>query len=129
MRKILRDTFKLSDFRPQQIQTINAILSKHDVLLLAPTGGGKSLCYQLPALYSVGLTVVVSPLLALMQNQVWALQKLGVDAEMLEQQTDRAKNNAILKMMSEGKDHCNFRDNSHLKLDFIHFISSPSQAI
>lgn len=109
IRILLKETFKLSEFRPQQLQAINAILSNNDVLLLAPTGGGKSLCYQLPALYSTGLTVVVSPLLALMQNQIWALQKLGIDAEMLDQQTDRAKTNAILKMMSEGKDHCNLK--------------------
>lgn len=118
----------MSDFRPQQIQTINAILSKHDVLLLAPTGGGKSLCYQLPAMHSPGLTVVVSPLLALMQNQVWALQKIGIDAEMLEQQTDRAKNNAILKMMSEGKNHCKtFIDNILFFKSLSLTMNSPKQ--
>lgn len=106
VQRILKETFKLSSFRDQQIKTINAILSKHDVLLLAPTGGGKSLCYQLPAVFHKGLTIVVSPLLALMENQVWALQKLGIEAEMLSQSTDRTKNNSILKILSDSSDSC-----------------------
>lgn len=77
--------------------------------MLAPTGGGKSLCYQLPALISKGITVVVSPLVSLMENQIWTLQRLGIEAEMLCQTTERTKNNAILKIMSDSSDVCSLK--------------------
>ncbi|KAJ6645586.1 ATP-dependent DNA helicase Q1 [Pseudolycoriella hygida] len=100
----LKNVFKLPSFRPQQLQCCNAIMSKHDVLLIAPTGGGKSLCYQLPAVVNPGLTVVVSPLLSLMEDQVWSLKNLGIEAEVLCSTTDRIQSNAILKMLSDNSD-------------------------
>lgn len=109
MRHLLTNTFHLESYRPQQLQTINALMARHDVLLLAPTGGGKSLCYQLPALFSKGITIIVSPLLALMENQIWALQKLGIEAEMLCQSTDRTKNNTILKVLADSSDKCSLK--------------------
>lgn len=84
-------------------------MSKQDVLLIAPTGGGKSLCYQLPAMLGKGITIVISPLLALMENQVYNLQKLGIEAEMLSQNTERAKINLILKIISDSSDICKYR--------------------
>lgn len=102
----LKRVFKLNGFRPQQLQTINCVLAKKDVLLIAPTGGGKSLCYQLPAILSDGLTVVVSPLISLMEDQVWSLQKYGINAELLSASIEKNKNNSILKQMADGKESC-----------------------
>ncbi|MGI8551361.1 MAG: DNA helicase RecQ [Dehalococcoidia bacterium] len=76
----LRATFGYGGFRPLQEEIVRAILGGKDVFVLMPTGGGKSLCYQLPALLLDGLTVVVSPLIALMKDQVDAMQTLGVAA-------------------------------------------------
>lgn len=79
-RAVLRDTFGFPDFRPPQIRAIQSVLSGADALVVLPTGGGKSLCYQIPALLRGGLTVVVSPLLSLMKDQVEALERRGVAA-------------------------------------------------
>ena len=76
----LRATFGFAGFRPLQAEIVGSILRGQDVFVLMPTGGGKSLCYQLPALLADGLTVVVSPLIALMKDQVDALLALGVPA-------------------------------------------------
>ncbi|CAG0895781.1 unnamed protein product, partial [Cyprideis torosa] len=79
----LKRTFKLDKFRPLQVATINAVLSKKNVILIMPTGGGKSLCYQLPALLLKGITLVITPLVSLMEDQVMSLGKLGVNARFL----------------------------------------------
>ncbi len=80
---ILQTVFGYPEFRGQQAAIIDHILAKRDALVLMPTGGGKSLCYQVPALCLDGITVVISPLIALMQNQVEALKELGVEAAAL----------------------------------------------
>ncbi|HEY53401.1 MAG TPA: DNA helicase RecQ [Caldilineae bacterium] len=82
-RRLLKDVFGFDEFLPLQAEIIANILQRRDTLVIMPTGGGKSLCYQLPALLSDGLTVVVSPLIALMQDQVDALRQLGVAAAFL----------------------------------------------
>ena len=78
---ILRDTFGYDRFRPGQEEIIAAILDGTNILAVMPTGSGKSLCFQIPALIMDGLTVVVSPLVALMEDQVAALRLAGVPAE------------------------------------------------
>src|SRR5215218_3040666 len=80
---LLKRTFGYSSFRPLQREICEASLAGADVFALLPTGGGKSLCFQLPALLRPGLTVVVSPLIALMKDQVDALTATGVPATFL----------------------------------------------
>jgi ATP-dependent DNA helicase RecQ len=80
IRRILRETFGLKELRPGQREVIDAVLDGRDTLAIMPTGAGKSLCYQLPALLLEGTTVVVSPLIALMKDQADKLQAHGVDA-------------------------------------------------
>lgn len=95
IRIVLRETFKMKDFRPQQLRTINALLNKNDVILVAPTGGGKSLCFQLPALMTSGLTVVVSPLISLMEDQLENLKKYHIEAAVLSCSTDKAVEKSV----------------------------------
>ena len=77
---ILKNVFGYDQFKPLQREVIENVLKKRDTLVIMPTGGGKSLCYQIPALIFPGLTVVVSPLIALMKDQVEQLHELGVPA-------------------------------------------------
>ena len=80
---ILKTTFGYDEFRPLQEDVIKNVLDRKDTLVIMPTGGGKSICYQIPALIFDGLTVVVSPLISLMKDQVEQLLELGVDAILL----------------------------------------------
>ncbi|HIO93104.1 MAG TPA: DNA helicase RecQ [Leucothrix mucor] len=81
--QILQSTFGYSDFRHQQADIINTVINGGDAFVLMPTGGGKSLCYQIPALIRDGMAIIVSPLIALMQDQVGALRQLGIRAAFL----------------------------------------------
>ncbi len=80
LRRLMKGTFGLSNFRPGQQDVINSIVAGRDTVAIMPTGAGKSLCYQLPALHLPGTTVVVSPLIALMKDQADKLRELAVDA-------------------------------------------------
>ncbi|MPY73475.1 MAG: DNA helicase RecQ [Alphaproteobacteria bacterium] len=98
-RNILRTTFGFASFRPGQEDVIQTVLSGSDVLAVMPTGSGKSLCYQVPALLRDGVTVVVSPLIALMRNQVASLRAFGISAASLSSANDYAENRAILEQV------------------------------
>ncbi len=83
LQKILKTTFGYTSFRFEQNKIINSVLDGKDTLAIMPTGGGKSLCYQIPALYLNGITLVISPLISLMQDQVMNLKEVGVKAVFL----------------------------------------------
>ena len=75
---LLRDVFGFDGFRPGQQEIVEAVTAGENTLAIMPTGGGKSLCFQMPALLRDGVTVVISPLIALMRDQVRALQELSL---------------------------------------------------
>ncbi|TKC36464.1 hypothetical protein EI555_014748, partial [Monodon monoceros] len=83
VKDVLQNVFKLQKFRSLQLETINVTMSGKEVFLVMPTGGGKSLCYQLPALCSDGFTLVICPLISLMEDQLMVLKQLGISATML----------------------------------------------
>jgi len=100
--RALRATFGFEAFRPGQAEIVAAILDGRDVLAVMPTGSGKSLCYQLPALLRDGLTIVVSPLIALMRNQVAQLRGYGVAAAALNSANDASENRSVLDQIARG---------------------------
>jgi len=101
--ELLQRTFGYGSFRPLQREIIDASLAGRDVFALLPTGGGKSLCFQLPALVRPGLTLVVSPLIALMKDQVDALQASGVAATFLNSTLDAETARARLRGLHRGE--------------------------
>lgn len=100
--QILQNIFGYSQFRHQQQAIVEHVIAGHDALVLMPTGGGKSLCYQVPALVREGLAIIVSPLIALMQDQVDALQQLGVNAAFLNSSLSAQENQRITRQVIAG---------------------------
>ncbi|MBD0258801.1 MAG: DEAD/DEAH box helicase, partial [Cytophagales bacterium] len=101
--QILKQFFGYDRFRPLQADAIGAVVAGRDVLLLMPTGGGKSVCYQVPALVLPGLTVVVSPLIALMKDQVDALRSNGIPAACINSSLAPAERTLVDQHCREGK--------------------------
>src|SRR5210317_569120 len=102
-RDILQTTFGYQAFRPPQDEIIETLVEGGDALVLMPTGGGKSLCYQIPALIRPGCGVVVSPLIALMQDQVAALQQLGIKTSFLNSTLTQDEITAIEARLRRGE--------------------------
>lgn len=101
----VRETFKkiwgYDDFRPPQGEIIHSLLSKRDALIVMPTGGGKSICFQLPALMQTGLTLVVSPLVALMENQVKELCDRHLNAALLHSEISTQQRRQTLQALGK----------------------------
>ena len=102
-KQILHQTFGYSAFRGEQAQVIDCLVEGQDALVLMPTGGGKSLCYQIPGMIRNGMAIVVSPLIALMQDQVNALQQLGVRAAYLNSSLSREQHASVLRNIVDGE--------------------------
>ncbi|MGD9898099.1 MAG: ATP-dependent DNA helicase RecQ [Calditrichaceae bacterium] len=102
-RKILKKHFKFSNFRPSQEEIINSVLSGEDTLVVMPTGSGKSLCYQVPALMLPGVTLVISPLIALMKDQVEGLEKSGISAVFLNSTLNYHETESRIRDVRDGK--------------------------
>ena len=101
--KILRDIFGYPKFRGDQQSVIEHVTNGGDALVLMPTGGGKSLCYQIPALCRSGLGIVISPLIALMQDQVDALKQLGVAAAFMNSSMDMDAAREVSRQVQRGE--------------------------
>lgn len=95
--------FGYNEFRLQQKEIVESILNRQDTLVLMPTGGGKSICYQLPALFMNGLTLVVSPLIALMKDQVDALKQNGIAAALLNSSLSSNEQDSVLWRIKAGE--------------------------
>ncbi|HET9384760.1 MAG TPA: ATP-dependent DNA helicase RecQ [Gemmatimonadales bacterium] len=102
-RAVLQQHFGYPRFRVHQLRVLGPLLAGHDVLAVLPTGAGKSLCYQVPALLGNGLTLVISPLISLMQGQVGALRRRGIAAAYLNSQLDMGQRRAVLDEATIGR--------------------------
>lgn len=124
-RKILTEVFGFDRFRGDQETIIETLAQGRDAVVLMPTGGGKSLCYQLPALLLEGLTIVISPLIALMQDQVQALQQLGVSAVSLNSAMPVAERREVWERLRSGDIQLLYLSPERIMLDgFLEEIST-----
>ena len=102
-RALLHSVFGFADFRPGQEEIVDAVLAGRNTLAIMPTGGGKSLCFQLPALCRDGVTVVISPLIALMRDQVRALKAAGVEAGALTSGNTDEETEEVFQALDDGR--------------------------
>src|SRR5215213_5491155 len=100
--EILKNQFGYDSFRMNQQAAIESVLTRKDCVVLMPTGGGKSLCYQIPALILDGITVVISPLIALMKDQVDALKANGIEAEFLNSTQNNREQAEVFQKVKNG---------------------------
>jgi len=102
-KNILKDVFGYDEFRPYQFEIIKSVLNRRDTLAIIPTGGGKSICYQIPALIFKGLSVVISPLISLMKDQTDQLKELGVPSVVLNSSLSNSEYNNNERKILQGK--------------------------
>lgn len=102
MKQLLKQYFGYNDFRPGQEKLIEEILSGRDVLGIMPTGAGKSICYQIPALKFEGITLVISPLISLMKDQVSALNEVGIHAAYINSSLSEDQVRTVFQRAKEG---------------------------
>src|SRR4051812_32832181 len=100
---LLKKHFGYEQFRPMQAEIIQHVLDKKDVIVLMPTGGGKSICFQIPALILPGLTIVVSPLISLMKDQVDGLNSNGITAAYLNSSLSGNEEQTIISKCLQGQ--------------------------
>ena len=128
--KTLQRVFGLQDFRPFQQEIIEQVLGGGDAFVLMPTGGGKSLCYQLPALHRKGLAIVISPLISLMKDQVDALQANGVNAAMYNSNLAASEARSVLARLHGGElDLLYVAPERMMRPGFIHSLESIPVAL
>ena len=101
-KQVLKQFFGYDSFRAGQESIINAIMANQDILAVMPTGAGKSICYQIPAMMLDGITLVISPLISLMQDQVTALQDAGIKSAFINSALSDSKISEILSMAEKG---------------------------
>ncbi|GAA3638751.1 DNA helicase RecQ [Lactobacillus hamsteri] len=118
---ILKNTFGYTNFRPGQEQVIDLVLQRKNVLAVMPTGAGKSICYQIPALINSGLTLVISPLISLMKDQIDSLNQNGIQAAALNSTTPQEEVNPILRKAYEGKIKLLYMTPERLAMDYFRY--------
>lgn len=119
--QVLKDNFGFTKFRKGQSEVIFRVLAKQNVLAVMPTGGGKSLCYQIPALVSEGITVVVSPLISLMKDQVDSLRQNGINAAAINSTIPQEEVNPILRGAYEGRIKLIYVTPERLNMDYFRY--------
>ena len=122
--QILKEKFGFDTFRGDQEDIVNNLIANNDALVLMPTGGGKSLCYQIPALCMEGVAIVISPLISLMQNQVSALKLNGIKAESLNSSLNSETYREIIEELKEyrivGVERClKYNSNNPFLVEFV----------
>ena len=123
MLNILKTHFGFDQFRPLQEEIIGCVMAQRDAFVLMPTGAGKSLCFQLPALKMPGVTLVISPLIALMKDQVDALKADGIPAEFINSTLTRAEIDRIQTAALRGKIKILYAAPERLTMpEFQHFL-------
>lgn len=119
--QVLKDVFGYTTFRPGQEKVIDLVLKGENVLAVMPTGAGKSMCYQIPALVNSGLTLVISPLISLMKDQIDSLKQNGINSAALNSATPQEEVNPILRQAYEGKIKLLYVTPERLAMDYFRY--------